>query len=89
MKIVSNAPMLDYTEAKEVLGFRTMGTLYSLVSRRQIPHIRLSPRMVRFSRQDLEEWLSERRVPVEDNRQRSPSRAGSVRLTRTSSTHKS
>lgn len=54
---------LSYQEAREFLGMKH-GTLYSLVSRRQIPHIRLSPRLVRFSLRELEFWLESNAVPA-------------------------
>jgi excisionase family DNA binding protein len=42
------------------------GTLYAMVSRKQIPHIRLSSRMVLFDEEAIEEWLKEHTVPVEE-----------------------
>ena len=52
---------LNYEEAAKVLGMKR-GTLYALVSRRQIPHVRLSRRMVRFPESELRQWLRERLV---------------------------
>ena len=43
-------------------------TLYSLVHHRRIPHVRLGRRLVRFRRTELEAWLTERAVPVADER---------------------
>ena len=40
------------------------GTLYSLIHRKQVPHIRLGPRTVRFDVAEIEQWLAERTVPV-------------------------
>jgi len=60
--------MISYKEAAEILGL-PLGTVYSLVCQRRIPHHRLGPRLVRFQREDLEQWLMERRV---DQRQRQP-----------------
>ncbi|GEL75283.1 helix-turn-helix transcriptional regulator [Myxococcus virescens] len=40
-------------------------TLYAMVSRKQIPHIRLGPRLVVFSRDELEKWMAARRVDVD------------------------
>ena len=54
-------PLLTYEEAAELLGLK-LGTLYSLVSTRRIPHVRLSGRLVRFERSTLEEYIAERRV---------------------------
>lgn len=50
-----------YEYAARVTGIR-VSTLYSLVCQRRIPHIRLSRRMVRFRRADLERWLQSRAV---------------------------
>lgn len=55
--------LLTYTQAGRLLNLRT-NTLYSLVSRSQIPHLRLGPRIVRFSRAALELWMREGEVPV-------------------------
>lgn len=54
---------LGYKEAALYLGV-PHGTLRSMVSRRQVPHHRLSARVVVFSAADLDAWLAERRVPV-------------------------
>jgi excisionase family DNA binding protein len=55
----SNGPFLKYSEASSLLGVKK-GTLYSWVSRGLIPFVRLSPRVIRFRRTDLEAWLGER-----------------------------
>lgn len=57
----SPSPFMSYAEATQLLGVKT-GTLYSWVSRRVIPFVRLSPRVVRFRREDLDRWLAERSV---------------------------
>ncbi len=41
-----------------------VNTLYSMVNRRQLPFVRLSKRLVRFSRRALAEWVRERSVAV-------------------------
>lgn len=53
--------LLDYAEAARQLSMPP-GTLYSLVHRRRIPHIRLGPRLVRFRQEDLERWLQTQTV---------------------------
>ena len=55
--------LITYTEAAELIGVQ-QGTLYSMVSRRQIPHIRLSARLVRFDQDELAAWIDARRVAV-------------------------
>jgi excisionase family DNA binding protein len=54
-----------YQLAEQVTGI-CRGTLYALVHRKQIPHIRLSSKMVRFKRAALEAWMQERAVEVAD-----------------------
>lgn len=55
--------MLTYVETARLLGL-PLGTVYSLVSQRRIPHVRLGPRLVRFDRDELERWLAARRIPA-------------------------
>jgi excisionase family DNA binding protein len=57
--------MLDYAGAAELTGL-ARGTLRSMVARRQIPHIRLGARLVRFQRNALEQWLRQRLVPSQN-----------------------
>jgi excisionase family DNA binding protein len=44
-----------------LLGLKP-GTLYCLVAQSRIPHVRLGPRLVRFSRTALQAWIAERAV---------------------------
>ena len=52
---------IDYARAAVVLGVK-VGTLRSMVSRGQVPHIRLSPRLVVFDIADLQAHLDAHRV---------------------------
>jgi len=56
-------PRLNYREAARLLGI-PVGTLRSMVCRRQVPHIRISPRVVVFDAASLEDWIARRRVDV-------------------------
>lgn len=56
-------PFVGYDAAAAITGF-SKPTLYSMVSRKQIPHYRMSRRCVRFSVEELESWIAARRVPV-------------------------
>lgn len=56
-------PPLNYREAARMLGI-PIGTLRSMVCRRQVPHIRMSPRIVVFEVAALAAWITERRVGV-------------------------
>ncbi|MAF77941.1 MAG: hypothetical protein CME60_07245 [Halobacteriovoraceae bacterium] len=47
---------LTYSEVSRLLNIK-IGTLYSLVSKRQIPHIRLGHRTVRFSKSEILRWI--------------------------------
>jgi len=58
--------LLDYEQLSQRLGIK-LGTLYSWVSRGQIPHVRLSGKLVRFDPKTIEEWLSARSVSDESS----------------------
>ena len=55
--------LVGYQGAERITGI-ARGTLASMVSRRQIPHVRLGPRLVRFEVAALAAWIAERRVPA-------------------------
>lgn len=52
---------IRYPEAAAITGLK-VPTLQSMVSRKQVPHIRLGRRLVVFSKQDLMAWMSARKV---------------------------
>ncbi len=54
---------VGYTEAAKHIGVPA-GTLRSMVSRRQVPHIRISARVVVFDLEQLDAWLADRTVAV-------------------------
>jgi|WetSurMetagenome_2_1015567.scaffolds.fasta_scaffold1635027_2 excisionase family DNA binding protein len=58
--------ILNYKQASEVLGIKVQ-TLYAMVCLKKIPHIRLSPRLVRFSKKELEQILEQNHVPVKNH----------------------
>lgn len=53
--------LIDYAGAELITGI-SRATLASMVNRKQIPHIRLGPRMVRFDPRELRAWIDSRRV---------------------------
>jgi excisionase family DNA binding protein len=53
--------LLTYAQAARFLNVR-LGTLYSLVSRKEVPHVRFGKRLVRFSRQALILHVADRSV---------------------------
>ena len=55
--------LLNYEAAADYLAIKKC-TLYSLVSRKKIPHIRLNSRHVKFDQEELEKWLDSHRVSV-------------------------
>ena len=57
--------LITYAQAAALLGLK-LPTLYTLVSRRTIPHVRLSGRIVRFDPVVLEHWRKSRAVPVDE-----------------------
>ena len=61
----AQADLLDYAAAAAMLTL-PIGTLYAWVSLGRIPHYRIGPRLVRFSRRRLQAWLDERAVEPRD-----------------------
>jgi excisionase family DNA binding protein len=55
---------VGYSEAARLTGL-ARGTLYWMVFEHRIPHIRLGPRLVRFSVRELQSWLAEHAVPAQ------------------------
>jgi excisionase family DNA binding protein len=51
--------LMTYVDAADYLQVGR-STLYDLVGRGELPVVRLSPRCIRFRRQDLEEFVEER-----------------------------
>lgn len=49
---------LKYKAAAELLGL-PIGTLYSMVSRNVIPHVRLTDRIVLFDEDELLKWVKD------------------------------
>lgn len=60
------ADLIGYAEAARLLN-TPVASLYGMVHRRRIPHIRLSKRLVKFSRTTLAAWLAASTVPVADD----------------------
>jgi excisionase family DNA binding protein len=54
--------MLTYAEAAQRTAL-PIGTLYALVSRKEIPHVRFGKRLVRFPVAELDAWIREAFVP--------------------------
>ena len=53
--------IMSYAQAAKWLGV-PVGTLYCWVYQRKVPHFRLGPRTVRFSRFALTSWLQTNQV---------------------------
>lgn len=56
--------LITYRQLAALTGI-PLSTLYTLVERRQIPHVRLGPRTVRFEPAAIEAWIEAGRVGVE------------------------
>lgn len=52
---------LTYRELAALLDVK-LGTLYAWVARKEIPHVRLGRRVVRFRVQDIKDWLEKRKA---------------------------
>ncbi len=59
---------LSYADAAVFTGL-PRGTLYCLVSKKQIPHIRISTRLVRFSREGLHKWMASMAVEATNTKE--------------------
>ena len=59
--------LIRYPQAAEMLGV-PVGTVYAWVHHRRIPHVRLGPRLVRFSRAALRYWLDRHAVQTVPSR---------------------
>jgi excisionase family DNA binding protein len=53
--------LLSYRDVARLCGV-PIGTVYSWVHLRRVPHLRLGRRLVRFRRSAVETWLKEREV---------------------------
>ena len=56
--------LMTYGQVSKMLGI-PRGTLYAWVFERRVPHVRLGKRMVRFSRQEICDWVVQKRVEPE------------------------
>jgi excisionase family DNA binding protein len=59
----------DYGFASDLTGI-SKNTLYGLVCRKRIPHIKINRRFVRFSKVDLSNWLDSHKVKPKEFRSR-------------------
>ena len=53
--------LLTYAEAAELTSL-PLGTLYHRVSKKEIPHLRLGRRLVRFDAEEITRWLKAQEV---------------------------
>ncbi len=54
---------LTYQETETLTGVKR-ATLYTLVFQKRIPHVRLGKRLVRFSKNAVEDWMKQNEVRV-------------------------
>lgn len=62
---MSESKRITYADAAAYLGIK-VGTLRSMVARKQVPHIRLGGKLVRFDVAELDAWIKQHSVPVND-----------------------
>ena len=55
---------LSYLETSKLLGV-PLGTLYSLVHAKKIPHYRYGRRFVRFSQLEILDWVADHKIKIE------------------------
>lgn len=55
--------LMTYADVEKRTGIK-VGTLYWTVANKEIPHVRLGKRMVRFRRAEIEQWLQSHSVPA-------------------------
>jgi len=58
---ISDHRFMNYHEAAAYLRV-PIGTLRSMVCRKVVPHVRISPRAVTFEVADLDAWIATRKV---------------------------
>jgi excisionase family DNA binding protein len=56
--------LIGYKEIAEMMGM-PIGTIYAWVCRKEIPHIRISAKLVRFDLDEIQKWIEEKRVSEE------------------------
>jgi len=56
---VRNTDLMKIDEVAQMLGY-TIGFVYRLVYKRQIPFIKLSRKALRFKRESIERWIESR-----------------------------
>jgi excisionase family DNA binding protein len=56
---------VNYADAAQYLGVK-VPTLRSMVHRKQVPHIRLSGKLVVFDLETLDQWLRDKMVAAND-----------------------
>ena len=63
--------LLSYKQASRKLGI-PLGTLYCMVSKKEIGHIRLGKRLVRFSEIALDEFIAQHSVMANGSTKKTP-----------------
>jgi excisionase family DNA binding protein len=62
METTEHTDLIKYRETARIFNI-PVGTLYAMVHAGTIPHVRIGPRSVRFSRRTMEAWLKSKEVP--------------------------
>lgn len=61
--VIENSEIGGYDFASFITGIK-VETLYSLVSKKRIPHFKINRRFIRFRKSDLLQWLESHKVEV-------------------------
>lgn len=56
-----NSEFLNYKQTSELLNL-PLGTVYAMVSQNRLPCHRFGKRLVRFSKNELQEWIQLHRI---------------------------
>jgi excisionase family DNA binding protein len=71
MEIIQQKKMLTFKQVSQITGL-PLGTLYSLVHHKTIPHFRFGPKCVRFCELEIMEWIKNKKIKsqIQSNSQR-------------------
>jgi excisionase family DNA binding protein len=55
-------PLIKASEVRELLGLKSVQTVYSFVNAGKLPAVRLGAKTLRFRRSDVEKFIERQRV---------------------------
>lgn len=63
MKVEMENEILSINDVADLTGY-SKATIYSMVSRKELPHYKPTPRKLVFKRSEMEAWMLSNRVPT-------------------------